>query len=117
MLFFVQSLISASLFSLRHGGMIVKVILCCIQCCLWCFEKCLKFLNRNAYIETAIYGYSFCRAAFTAFMLILRNILRMAAVNSIGSLVLFLAKVVVVAGGVMLSLLYFDVSDNSSSLC
>lgn len=23
----------------------------CCQCCLWCFEKVLKYLNKNAYIE------------------------------------------------------------------
>jgi hypothetical protein len=34
-----------------------------VKCCLWCCEKCLKFLNRNAYIEIAIYGKSFCRSA------------------------------------------------------
>lgn len=32
----------------RH---LVKVILCTISCCLWCIEKCLKFLNKNAYIQ------------------------------------------------------------------
>lgn len=41
-------------------GRIVSFLLRCLQCCLWCFEKCMKFLNKNAYIEVAIYGYSFC---------------------------------------------------------
>ena len=31
---------------------IFKAFLKCAQCCLWCFEKCMKFINRNAYIET-----------------------------------------------------------------
>jgi len=44
-------------------GPIGEFFLKCLQCCLWCFEKCLKFLNKNAYIEIAIYGYSFCTAA------------------------------------------------------
>uniref|UniRef100_A0A0C9Q0I8 Choline transporter-like protein n=1 Tax=Fopius arisanus TaxID=64838 RepID=A0A0C9Q0I8_9HYME len=38
----------------------VHGILWCCQGCIWCFECCLKFLTRNAYIETAIYGCSFC---------------------------------------------------------
>ena len=41
----------------------INIILKVCQCCLWCFEKCLKFLNKNAYIEVAIYGYNFCKAA------------------------------------------------------
>lgn len=31
---------------------LVRGILWCCQCCLWCFECALKFLTRNAYIET-----------------------------------------------------------------
>eukprot|EP00042_Codosiga_hollandica_P038317 m.310906 g.310906 ORF g.310906 m.310906 type:complete len:640 (+) comp55359_c0_seq1:214-2133(+) len=90
------------------GGKIVKFILCCVQCCLWCFEKCMKFLNRNAYIETAIFGYSFCNAARHAFMILLRNILRVAAVNSIGSFVLFLGKLIICACSVMMAFVWFE---------
>mmetsp|Transcript_21923 Transcript_21923/g.28404 ORF Transcript_21923/g.28404 Transcript_21923/m.28404 type:complete len:512 (+) Transcript_21923:173-1708(+) len=54
----------------------LKPVFCCIQCCLWCFEKCMKFLNKNAYIQTAIFSYSFCKAAKEAFFLLLRNIAR-----------------------------------------
>lgn len=53
----------------------------------------MKFLNKNAYIQTAIYGYSFCKAARKAFFLILRNILRVAAVNMVAEFVLLLGKV------------------------
>ena len=50
----------------------INIILKVCQCCLWCFEKCMKFLNRNAYIEVAIYGYNFCKAARKAFSLLAR---------------------------------------------
>lgn len=75
---------------------VVKVLLKILACCLWCFEKCMKFINKNAYIEIAIYGYSFCRAACAAFKAILANILRVAAVNFVGLLVLFMCKLLVV---------------------
>lgn len=29
---------------------LTRCILCCFKCCLWCLEKFIKFLNRNAYI-------------------------------------------------------------------
>ena len=77
-------------------------LLKCCQCVLWCFEKCLKFLNRNAYIMTAIYGYNFCKAAQKAFSLLTSNILRVAAINSVGTFVLFLGKVAVVASTVII---------------
>ncbi|TDH05305.1 hypothetical protein EPR50_G00141910 [Perca flavescens] len=36
-----------------------RFILCCLKCCLWCLEKFIKFINRNAYIMIAIYGKNF----------------------------------------------------------
>jgi hypothetical protein len=42
-------------------------------------------------------------------MLLLRNVLRVAAINSIGDFVLFLGKLIVTAGGIALGLLLFDV--------
>ena len=32
-------------------GSIGKALLCIFQCCLWCLEKFLKYINRQAYIE------------------------------------------------------------------
>ena len=52
---------------------ILKAVLACLQCILACFERFMKFINVNAYIETAIYGYNFCRAAMKAFKLLVRN--------------------------------------------
>lgn len=77
-------------------GALADVVLRCCACCLWCMEKCLKFLNRNAYIEIAIYGFSFCKAARTAFSLLLRNALRVAVINSVGDFVIFLSRLVIV---------------------
>ena len=42
---------------------------------------------------TAIYGYNFCESAKKAFLLIVANALRVAAINSIGDFVLFLGKI------------------------
>lgn len=53
----------------------------------------MKFLNKNAYIQTAIFGYSFCTAAKKAFFLIARNIMRVMAVGVVSEVVLILGKV------------------------
>ncbi|XP_033738048.1 LOW QUALITY PROTEIN: choline transporter-like protein 1 [Pecten maximus] len=74
-------------------GKVAEFLMKMLQCCLWCFEKCLAFLNRNAYIEIAIYGYSFCASARKALMVLLANALRVAAINSIGDFILFLGKI------------------------
>uniref|UniRef100_A0A3Q3E5V3 Choline transporter-like protein n=1 Tax=Hippocampus comes TaxID=109280 RepID=A0A3Q3E5V3_HIPCM len=54
-----------------------QFLLKCMKCFFWCLETCIKFLNRNAYIMIAIYGKSFCTSAQDAFMLLLRNIVRL----------------------------------------
>eukprot|EP00056_Hartaetosiga_gracilis_P005755 m.88547 g.88547 ORF g.88547 m.88547 type:complete len:688 (-) comp12269_c2_seq1:238-2301(-) len=76
-------------------GAVVDALMKCCQCCLWLLEKFLKFLNKNAYIEIAIYGYPFCKAAREAFSTLVRNALRVATINSVGSFVLFLSRLVV----------------------
>ena len=80
----------------RHGGWVekaTKAVLCCIACCLWCVEKCLKFINRNAYIQTGIFGHGFCRAGKEAFHLILRNLARIGALQVIGAFIFVIGKV------------------------
>ena len=70
----------------------LEVVVAAIGCCMWCVEKCMKFLNKNAYIQTAIYGTSFCSSCKKAFYLIVRNILRVAAVNMVADFILFLGR-------------------------
>jgi choline transporter-like protein 2/4/5 len=79
----------------KQNNRALQYLLCVVQCCMWCFEKFMKFLNKNAYIQTAIYGYSFCKAARSAFFLLLRNILRVTAVNMVAEFVLLLGKLFV----------------------
>ncbi|XP_077986258.1 choline transporter-like protein 2 [Glandiceps talaboti] len=68
----------------------------CLKCCFWCLEKFLKWLNRNAYIEIAVYGKNFCSSAKTVFFLLMRNIVRAAVLDGVTSFLLFLAKISVV---------------------
>ena len=89
---------------------LVQVVLCVIQCCLWCVEKCMKFINKNAYIQTAIFGHSFCKAARCAFFLILRNIVRIAALGLVSGFVLLLGKVIITTGATILCYLALDAS-------
>ncbi|KAL3792860.1 hypothetical protein HJC23_004785 [Cyclotella cryptica] len=72
---------------------LAKAVLCCFQCCFWCLEKCMKFLNKNAYIQTAIFGTAFCTSAREAFFLILRNAVRIAAITYVSGGVMFVGKV------------------------
>lgn len=77
---------------------VARFIMCCLRCCLYCLEKFLRFLNRNAYVVTAIYGKSFCPAAREAFMLLLRNVVRVFVLDKTVDFCLFLGKLLVTIG-------------------
>merc|ERR1711988_672190 len=94
---YIQSKANAAAGKAGAIGKIVKVVLCLIQSCVWCMEKCMKFINRNAYILIAIHGISFCTAAKRAFFLILRNIARIGAVALLSTIFLFLGKMFICA--------------------
>ncbi|XP_032069059.1 choline transporter-like protein 1 isoform X2 [Thamnophis elegans] len=81
------------------------ILKACI-CCLWCLEKCLTYLNQNAYTATAINSTNFCTSAKDAFVILVENALRVAAINTVGDFMLFLGKVLIVCStglaGIML---------------
>uniref|UniRef100_A0A3B4VBL0 Choline transporter-like protein n=1 Tax=Seriola dumerili TaxID=41447 RepID=A0A3B4VBL0_SERDU len=87
---------------------VARFILCCMKCCLWCLEKFIKFLNRNAYIMIAIYGKNFCVSAKNAFMLLMRNVIRVVVLDKVTDLLLFFGKLLVVGGVGVLSFFFFS---------
>uniref|UniRef100_A0A672I149 Choline transporter-like protein n=1 Tax=Salarias fasciatus TaxID=181472 RepID=A0A672I149_SALFA len=87
---------------------VARFIMCCLKCCFWCLEKFVKFLNRNAYIMIAIYGKNFCVSAKKAFMLLLRNAIRVVVLDKVTDLLLFFGKLLVVGGVGVLSFFFFS---------
>ncbi|KAL7548947.1 hypothetical protein ACHAWF_012218 [Thalassiosira exigua] len=88
---------------------IAVVILSVLKCLLWCVEKCLKFINKQAYIQTAIFGYSFCKAARMGFFLILRNALRISAVSVVSQIVLFIGKLFITVASSVAGYYYLEI--------
>jgi len=85
-----------------------QALLCCCQCCLWCFEKVIKFLNKNAYIQTAMFGTPFCRSAREAFHLIVRNAGKVASITFVSNLILLVGKVFISAVTTGAGYVYMD---------
>lgn len=79
----------------KNKNKVMEYVLCMVQCCMVCLEKIMKFISKNAYIITAIYGTSFCSSARKAFFLLLRNVLRVAAVSMVSTFLLGLGQVFV----------------------
>uniref|UniRef100_A0A8C7G4Y2 Choline transporter-like protein n=1 Tax=Oncorhynchus kisutch TaxID=8019 RepID=A0A8C7G4Y2_ONCKI len=85
-----------------------RFLMCCLKCCFWCLEKFIKFLNRNAYIMIAVYGKNFCLSAKNAFMLLMRNIVRVVVLDKVTDLLLFFGKMLVVGGVGVLAFFFFS---------
>jgi len=77
---------------------VMEYVLKCVQCCIYCFEKCLKFLTKNAYIQIAILGKNFCTSAKNAFKLIAANCVRFAVVSGLGGIIHYIGLIFIMAG-------------------
>jgi choline transporter-like protein 2/4/5 len=74
------------------------------------------FINRNAYIIIGIKGSNYVCAACLAIKLIIKNALRLTAINIVGDLLLFLGKVSGHKGCTVNSIIFLDDANPSRNL-
>ena len=86
----------------QEKSVVAKVVMRVVHCCLWCFEKALKFVTRNAYIMMVLFGTNFCTSSIEAVGYVARNAGRVASVFFVGNLVLVLSKLVICCSCAML---------------
>ncbi len=77
----------------KQNNKCVAAILGALSCLIACFECCVQFMNKNAYIQTAIRGTNFCRSANNAFSLIARNAARFFVAVTLSYAVHFVGKI------------------------
>lgn len=92
----------------KFNNDLTKCLLTCCKCCLWCLEKFMRFVNRNAYIMCAVKSTNFCRSARDGFNLIMRNIVRVVVLDCVVDFLLFLGKMVIVMVTGVVSYLAFS---------
>eukprot|EP00727_Mastigamoeba_balamuthi_P012592 m51a1_g7956 hypothetical protein (677) ;mRNA; f:188581-191610 len=73
----------------------VDAALCCVRCCLWCFDRCIRFLTKNAYVVVAITGKSFCGAGREAAETLAKNPVRVVTINIVSGFFLLLTRVAI----------------------
>jgi hypothetical protein len=59
----------------------LQYVLACVLCCATFIQKVLSIINKNAYIQIAIYGHSFCEGAKAASNLLARNAAQFIAIS------------------------------------
>lgn len=93
---------------IQQSNLVLKVVMKIVQCCLWCLEKCLRFLSKNAYILIAMKGHSFCVSAKDAFKILFLNIAQVSAVSTVTFLLLGAGKVAVALSCAIATFAYLE---------
>ena len=57
----------------QKANLMLKLLIKCTQCCMWCLEKTIKFITNYCYIYVGMQGAGFCKACFLTFSLIVTN--------------------------------------------
>lgn len=73
----------------------VNCTLKCCQCCWYCLENFIRYINHNAYTIIAIEGTDYCFSAKVAFKTLTSNTLRIVTINTMGDFIIFLGKCIV----------------------
>ena len=84
---------------------LVKAIICCARCAVWCLDCCVKFINKNAYIQCALFSTNFCKSAQEGFYLFVRHSGKFTGVDITGMLISLLGKGIIVAVNVYITIL------------
>jgi choline transporter-like protein 2/4/5 len=94
--------------SVTKRSRLMKAIMCCVHCLLKCLEYCIKFISRNAYIVSALYGESFCTSTRQAFYTITSNLAQVALVTFLGDLILRFGQILITLMAAFCCWLYLD---------
>merc|ERR1711904_650519 len=100
----------------KQHNKLLSLIFKCLGYIVWCVEKCVKFLNKNAYIQIALLGKKFCFAAKDAFWLIFRNALRIAAAAMISPVINLLGFLIITLMTVFIGFCLLEVSGVSAKM-
>ena len=77
------------------GSVLIRWLFFCIQACLKCLQSLVEAVTTNAYIFVALKGDSFCASGGRVFKLIINHGAVFAAVNVLGTIIVFLGQICV----------------------
>jgi choline transporter-like protein 2/4/5 len=94
--------------SVTKRSRLMRAVLCCVNCMLKCLECCVKFISRNAFIISALYGESFCTSTRQAFYTITSNLAQVALVTFLGDLILRFGQILITLMATFACWVYLD---------
>jgi solute carrier family 44 protein 1 (choline transporter-like protein)/choline transporter-like protein 2/4/5 len=83
--------------SVTQGNNAANWLVGCVDCCLACFERFIRFISRHAFVQIAMRSEGFCKAAQESFFLMLRYAAQFGLVHGIGSLFASIGNIFITA--------------------
>lgn len=76
-------------------GCFIRFLIKCCKCCLICFEKIMKYLNKALLTVSQIYNRSWVKSAQITLDIVLSDLIMTALINGVSTFILFLSKIIV----------------------
>lgn len=97
----------------KRDNSCIDAIICSCQCSFFLLERFMKYLSARAYIQTALFGYSFCKGSHESYYLVTRNGGLMAEARAVAELSVIFCKLLIcisisIVTFVMLDIVYED---------
>ena len=73
----------------QQSNCMLKMVIKCAQCCIWCLDRTVKFITFYGFIFVAIEGSSFCAACLSTFSFICKYPAQLAVNRLVGNLLRF----------------------------
>ena len=92
----VRHIVEAASDAAAKGGeanILLRIILCCAQCLIRCFESLVEYINTLAYAYMAVSGDSYCTSAWHGFLLNLKHNAKYNFAVVLANMFVFLGKI------------------------
>jgi choline transporter-like protein 2/4/5 len=76
----------------------VQIGLKIVRCCLDCFERFVRFINKQAFIQIGLTGKNFCAAAKDGFLLIVAHPIEFGLLSGLANLFMILGNLLITLG-------------------
>lgn len=90
-----------------------------VRCCLDCFERIVRFINKQAFIQIGLTGKSFCPAAKDGFSVVVFHPIEFALLSGLANLFMILGNAMLVGGTMLICFAIMrnvsDINDQISS--
>ena len=90
----------------------IKIALYVVRCCLDCFERIVRFINKQAFIQIGLTGKHFCAAAKDGFCVVISHPIEFGLLAGLAHLFMILGNALMVGGTLCLAFLCMRQNDN-----